>query len=569
MTNINTNTNTDPNADTGADMNPSLRITVTSGPYADKAKTYSSEEYPAALKAIAKCAASKWTCSIDTMFLVTILSGKWEGHAKTLTDAEAREAIAKCTAQGWEHSVVPDLPETDAPVRLPVPPIPAAPRNNDADIPVDKERAEEQRNLGNDLADAGVKWAKDDGISKDIWFSPGTEMYECGVDTRFAMQATHAQMADAEPALNAYIKRVEAEQRGSTIVDVRVLEAVATDLGFALRRKGSGSRGYLVERNAVEQIFSRYAKAFPAASRFFHAMTTEAKVKVFNDQLPRLAKDFDYEPKVMGLSLGHRLIGGQWRIFRANSDSYLEMPGNIIAQTYLEELKNLGLKNAKAAVSYDASTTDTVIELSWHDPRDRQPRVGDPIETGFKASTDDRGGRASRNSGYVKQIQCRNCTILVRSNGETKTVHRGSKYATAAQSLRRGISRIRQDVRSVVRDNAKGTEVLLNHWGILEKTPLETFGKTPIEAFRNLIKAGDMKKKGVTAQMLMDAYRKRPSDAADGSAMSLANGFTQAAHTSGLSPYKQLELERVIGLELIPAMAVAAKKENAKALSFD
>lgn len=105
---------------TGANMtdsnpNPSLRITITDGAHAGYVKDYSSEEYTKVLRAISICTDNGWSYTAEPLFLVTILSGRHEGHAKALTDAEAREAIAKCIAQDWEHSVAPPLPETDAP----------------------------------------------------------------------------------------------------------------------------------------------------------------------------------------------------------------------------------------------------------------------------------------------------------------------------------------------------------------------------------------------------------------------------------------------------------------------
>ena len=116
-----TNNNPANTTDTGANMpdsnpNPSLRITITDGAHAGYVKDYSSEEYTKLLRAIGVCTDNGWSYTAEPLFLVTILSGRHEGHVKALTDEAAREAIAKCIAQDWDYSVVPDLPVPDAPV---------------------------------------------------------------------------------------------------------------------------------------------------------------------------------------------------------------------------------------------------------------------------------------------------------------------------------------------------------------------------------------------------------------------------------------------------------------------
>jgi len=432
---------------------------------------------------------------------------------------------------------------------------------------VDTARAKEQRALGEALGKAGFEWAMNDGLQEGLWFDGGTAMMASGEQRRFAYQKTHAEMPDAVPALKGFIEMLKSERRTARVVDITDMEAVPAERGIKLRRKNSGQAGVPVERWALEQVLDRYKEAFPNAKSLFRVMTPESAAKVFNDQLLRLPRSWDassLKRPPSKLNLGMRFIQGEWRIYRAASDSYLEMPADMVAQAYIDEIEALGLPNAKASVSYDPVTTDVVIEVSWHDPRKRQPRVGDPIEFGFKGSTSDRGGRAHRSSGYTKQIQCVNCTILVRVSGASRQNHRGGRNATSAGSIRNGMAKVRAAIRNVVKQHEEGVNVLLNHWGILEATPLAAFGDTPLKAFEALVADPSLKGKGVTAMDLMNAYRNRPSGQPGDNGMAIANALTQAAHTSGLTPFRQKTLEEVIGIEVLPALVGAANRHKAE-----
>ena len=435
---------------------------------------------------------------------------------------------------------------------------------------VDETRAAEQRALGKDLAKAGFEWAIGGGLTQRLWYDGGTAMMGSGEQRRFSLQKTHADMQDAVPALKGFINHIATEDRRAGVVDITEMVATPTDGGITLHRRNSGKGAVRLEPYALEQILDRYPKAFPSAKKLFKVMTSESMAKVFNDQVARLPRSWGSSVAAGQLppskfNFGFRNIEGEWRIYRAASDVYLEMPAAMVAQAYIDEIEALGLPNAKASVKYDPVTTEVVIEVSWHDPRKRQPRVGDPIEFGFKGSTSDRGGKAHRSSGYTKQIQCVNCTILVRVSGATKQNHRGGRNATSAASIAKGMAKVRAAIRNTIRQHEQGVNVLLGHWGLLDATPLAAFGDTPLKAFEALVADPSLKGKGVTAMDLMNAYRNRPAGQPGDNGMAIANALTQAAHTSSLTPFKQKTLEEVIGIQVLPALAGAAKRHKAEA----
>ena len=400
----------------------------------------------------------------------------------------------------------------------------------------------------------------------ELWFPPGTPLYQDSKSTAARMVREADNLPKASTALPALVARVASENRRDVLIsDVtqvrmdptgafilpgeatpvrptkRGIQSIQADLGISVV-------------DSLQAARNRFADPAPAISGIAAAWNAWA------DNVQAERSDTD-KPKSRLARV--RNVDGSPVLYALVSDGYAnEIHTGDVALHVYEMLTSLNIDPA-TALQYSGDKIQ--IDLVFPTPVDPgELHVGDCWKIQIRVRSDDTGQGSLRVSTGLFFARCRNFSVSITEQSEMNKRHTGDS-AMLARLLREAIGSAHTKVQPLIAAwNASVGDNLLDSLPASSPARNLTLEEALPGWTRAMLATPEMvavlpRKNGETARLVADAWKKDtgPGSLHDGKATraGLVNAFTRYAHESA-EPWAQDAVERIASSYLDPRKAI-------------
>jgi len=292
----------------------------------------------------------------------------------------------------------------------------------------------------------------------------------------------------------------------------------------------------------LEQDTTYRDAAFPDAATFLLSLPLGERVSCMEQVLRRADKD---QPFVLRTRVN---ANGRRTVYAAVSEVYAQHDADALALSMRDALGGRGLRGE---VRYNASTTDILLDASFHASADTVGSnfaAGDAIQVGFRGRSNDAGHGSIRFDPFGRWNACLNCLIISDATGEGfRIIHKGDMAGLAA------------DIEAGIESAWKVFEVFGARWGVLREKPVSSVklhGQLYADVFDALAGLHEDKVIRIPGVSLKAMQRAATSDTAanSGSLAGIVDAITQAAWKELCEDIARDKAERLAGA-LVPVLA--------------